>query len=298
MIEHVQIRNFRALREIDVRLRPLTVLIGPNDTGKSSFLDAVHRFDDDDMGFERSDWWRARARPRVQLQPAPAGNRHSGGVALFRLPAGGVATESVGLADSAHPPSFGMDGSQLAAVLDYYLRRDRRRFDAVVASLARLLPGFEDLRIETPRPEVRRVQAVIDGGFELEGARLSTGVRLCIFFVALAHHPAPPELLLLEEPECGVHPARLRDVMDLLRGLTMGALGAAPVQVLLTTHSPYLLDHVRLPEDQVLVFRRAPDGARSATEADAERIKVFLDEFLLGEVWFNQGEDGLLAKVP
>ena len=35
-----------------------------------------------------------------------------------------------------------------------------------------------------------------------------------------------------------------------------------------------------------------------AEPADTERLKVFLDEFMLGEVWYNQGEEGLVAKRP
>ena len=85
--------------------------------------------------------------------------------------------------------------------------------------------------------------------------------------------------------------------MALLRGLTRGELAGRPVQVVLTTHSPYLLDHVTLPQDQVIVFRREDDGTRSAREVDEQRLKAFLDEFMLGEVWFNQGEDGLLAST-
>jgi len=69
------------------------------------------------------------------------------------------------------------------------------------------------------------------------------------------------------------------------------------VQVILSTHSPYLLDHVRLPEDQVIVFAREEDGRRTAHEADQARLKTFLDEFMLGEVWFNQGEEGLVTTA-
>ena len=41
MIDRVIIRNFRSLSHVDASLRPLTVLIGPNDSGKSSFLAAI-----------------------------------------------------------------------------------------------------------------------------------------------------------------------------------------------------------------------------------------------------------------
>ena len=46
----------------------------------------------------------------------------------------------------------------------------------------------------------------------------------------------------------------------------------------------------------MLVFRRNDDGSRTCEPADAERLKNFLDEFMLGEVWYNEGEDGLVAR--
>ena len=101
---------------------------------------------------------------------------------------------------------------------------------------------------------------------------------------------------MVEEPENGIHPKRLADVVALLREIAEGKHGDRASQVILTTHSPYLLDRVDLTRDQVLVFRRNADGSRSAEPVDAERLKLFLDEFMLGEVWFNQSEEGLVAR--
>ncbi|HLA79084.1 MAG TPA: AAA family ATPase [Vicinamibacteria bacterium] len=72
--------------------------------------------------------------------------------------------------------------------------------------------------------------ATIESGFEIPGERLSTGVRLLFFFVALAHHPSPPDVVLIEEPENGVHPRRLADIVALLRRLTTGELSGKAVQ--------------------------------------------------------------------
>jgi len=36
---------------------------------------------------------------------------------------------------------------------------------------------------------------------------------------------------------------------------------------------------------------------QTAHEVDAEHLRAFLDEFMLGEVWFNQGEEGLLTSA-
>lgn len=41
MITHLHIQNFKCLRDVQVDLVPFTILIGPNDSGKSSLLDAV-----------------------------------------------------------------------------------------------------------------------------------------------------------------------------------------------------------------------------------------------------------------
>src|SRR5437016_2179706 len=41
MIDEIQLENFKCLKDVTVELAPFTVLIGPNDSGKSSFLDAI-----------------------------------------------------------------------------------------------------------------------------------------------------------------------------------------------------------------------------------------------------------------
>ena len=89
---------------------------------------------------------------------------------------------------------------------------------------------------------------------------------------------------------------RLAEIVRLLRDLTTGVNGKQPAQVILSTHSPYLLDSIDLEKDQVLIFRRQEDGSRTAEPVDAERLKAFLDEFMLGEVWYNEGEEGLIKK--
>lgn len=84
--------------------------------------------------------------------------------------------------------------------------------------------------------------------------------------------------------------------MKLLHSIVEGRLANHAAQVILTTHSPYLLDFVDLDNDQVLVFQRTDDGSRTALPVDKNRLKAFIDEFMLGEIWFNQEEAGLVAK--
>jgi predicted ATPase len=215
---------------------------------------------------------------------------------LFRLPVDGIALQGPGARDTLGPPAITSSGDGVPAVLDYFLRRDRDRFYRTIEAFKRLVPGVEDINIATPNPERRHLEFVLSDGLCIPADSASSGVRLLLFFVVLAYHPTPPHTILLEEPETGVHPKRLAEIVELLKAVTQGRLGGFPSQVIFTTHSPYLLDLLDVKEDQVLVFRRNDDGSRSVEAADEGRLQTFLDEFKLGEVWYNQGEEGLVPR--
>lgn len=326
MISQIEIQNYRCFPSLKVELRPLTVLIGPNNTGKSAFLDAVLMLRNDSK-LQPFDHWRLNTDAVVEIrahvnglpnpvlfqsdkekkdkrrqitldEPAISISFGQGEVWFFRLPSAGVACRHEGFAEAVKELPLNERGDQLAAVLDYMLRNDRKRFDGVVATLRELVPGFEDLLVPTPDAKTRHLRVVLDNGLQLPGESLSVGLRHLIFFVTLAHHPRAPQVILVEEPELGVHPKRLGDILRLLRSISQGKHCNNPAQVILSTHSPFLLDHVDLDQDQLLIFQRedSVEGARNAFPADKERLQVFLDEFMLGEVWINESEEGLIGQ--
>ena len=311
MLERIKVKNFRCLRNVTVPLRPLTVLVGPNDSGKSAFLMAL-QYLTNIRNLDALDPWRAENSESVEVegeQPGTLfrrrGNQGTHGgplddllpISLFQLPSTGIEMHSSGYSDEGRPPDIDPQGRGIPSLLDHLLRRDRKRFFDVVNAMKALVRGFEEIEIATPDAGSRRIDFLIEHGFRISGDRTSVGLRLMLFFVTLAHHPYPSRTILLEEPENGVHPKRLADVMKLLREITQGILGGHAAQVILTTHSPYLLDQLDLAQDQVLVFKRNDDGSRTAEPADAERLKTFLDEFMLGEVWYNEGEAGLVGPA-
>lgn len=315
MLEWVKVENFRCLQRVKVDLRPLTVLIGPNDSGKSAFLAALEWLIGRNRPPNEADVWRmerntpvhiaARTRAGVYGRRGSIHGRWPAHGALpeearpityFQVPSHGIPAISTGYSDEGTPPDLTADGGQIPSLIDFLLRRDRVRFDNFVEAARQLVPGLQDVDVATPKPDLRRLDIVIEEGLTLPVDQASAGVQLILFFLALAYHPTPPRTILLEEPENGVHPKRLQQIMELLRGLIEGKHGNYRAQVILTTHSPHLLDHVDLDKDQVLVFRRKPDGSCTAAPVDKERLGEFLDEFMLGEVWFNEEEDGLVGR--
>lgn len=95
-------------------------------------------------------------------------------------------------------------------------------------------------------------------------------------------------LVVLEEPENCVHPYLLETLMDLARD--------SPSQVIITTHSPYLLDHVK-PEEVYLVRREGLETKveKLSTISEMEYAKRFLEEGgTLGEAWYS----GIIGGTP
>ena len=70
MLKNLDVQGFRCFRSLQVPIRPLTVLIGRNDTGKSAFLSAL-RFLVDGGGFQRQDVWRDDQRMRISMSVFP-----------------------------------------------------------------------------------------------------------------------------------------------------------------------------------------------------------------------------------
>ncbi|MGE0434078.1 MAG: AAA family ATPase [Planctomycetota bacterium] len=326
MLDSIKIQNFGCLRLAAVGLRPLTVLIGANDSGKSTFLRAARLLAKGGASFKPADSFRHEFRnvkvggqadgvtASVMWEPPsqPAGVWSvtcdptfgpdwnplgiSSLLSISLNAATGVSMTSVGVPDGELPPTFGSDGSMVPSLADYLLRTSRKAlFEQFEQKLRELIPGMESIDIRTPEPQLRRFDLIADRGVHIPGHDLSVGVRALIFYASLAYHPVEPAIITIEEPENGLHPKRLGDVMKLLRRLTQPSERRKGSQVILTTHSPYLLDHVDLDTDAVLVCQRQPDGERTIEAADKTRLERFLPEFMLGEVWFNEGEAGLLS---
>jgi predicted ATPase len=126
----------------------------------------------------------------------------------------------------------------------------------------------------------------------IPGALASDGARLVTAFLALAYGPTP-DLLLIEEPENGLHPARVGEIMEPLPRMSRGEVGDRPRQIIVTTHNPLFLNQAR-PEEVRVVQRDLETGTRVTALADVKDIDEMLKDFGIGELWALLGEKGLV----
>jgi len=209
------------------------------------------------------------------------------------------------------------DGFGLATLLDDILGFDPKLFLDIQAEFCQLFSQFRSLRIKTEYGLERRTQSdglpqssvetgkgiyfEMQAGDTVRARHASDGAILFLGLLALAHLPDPPGLLLLEEPENGVYPMRLGQIIHLLKTMVSRTEGTRFPQIILTTHSPYVLSFFE-PEEVTLLSREEnkPDSpVRARPLRDAPNIRERLgNDFYLGELWYNLSEGDLFGDEP
>ena len=130
-------------------------------------------------------------------------------------------------------------------------------------------------------------------GRSIPVAQASDGSLLVLAYLTLLHLPDPPRVILVEEPENGIHPKRLEEVLKILRQLIESQ---NRTQIIMTTHSPYLLGFFK-PEE-VTLCKKGPDGSVSVHPLGlSPDLKKQLDVFSLGEIWTAEGDEALAKAV-
>jgi predicted ATPase len=192
-------------------------------------------------------------------------------------------------------PKLEEDGTGLPALLEYLQSEQRDVFEKVEESFREYVPEVERVCLRTVDGS-RKTVLLKERGFTdpFPAQVVSDGVLLFLALLCCVHTRPKPSLIVLEEPEHGVHPRRLKDVVEFLYHLSQEKDGDPAPQILVTTHSPYLLDQFKDDLDAVLVLERR-DGATSVNKASAAIEKAGgLHASPLGEVWYS----GILGGVP
>jgi predicted ATPase len=173
------------------------------------------------------------------------------------------------------------DGSNLPAFL--YLLREKHLSDysMIVRTVQLAAPFFDDFRLD---PLLRNPDTIKlewrhkESDQYFDASSLSDGTLRFIALATLFLQPEQyrPSLILVDEPELGLHPYALGLLASLIRQASV------TTQVIVATQSSTLLDHFD-PED-VLVADLV-DGGTKLTRLEPERLKKWLEDYSLGQLW-------------
>lgn len=326
MIASVAFRNFKALRATSLKLAPFNLVIGPNGSGKTSLIQSLQTL----RSLAKLPLGDAGAPsllggPEITFEFAPPYAGVSARLAcvsdlvcdLLRVespsPAEWAAVKAklgtmrsyffdhkamAASAPRSAEAELASDGGNLAAVLAARQHHSPAAFARVESELVRLLPEFTGIFFQDEPGD--RIGFVLGIGLEeppVRAENLSQGVLYLLGMLVLSLDPTPPAVVCIEEIDRGIHPRMLREVRDALYRLSYPAsLGETrePVQVIATTHSPYLLDLFRDHPEEIVIMQKHRHEARFERLADRADLAELLREGSLGDMWFS----GILGGVP
>lgn len=158
------------------------------------------------------------------------------------------------------------------------LKRTPATKKRLLESLSEVAPGFSDVEIIPEGGQLRLY--LTEGERNVPAHRLSDGTLRFLSLLAILIDPGPASLVLIEEPELGLHP----DVLPALRDLLVEASGR--VQLVVTTHSTQLVDAMTEHADAVVVCEK--DGGTSRlTRLQPSQIERWREFGSLGPLWLS-----------
>lgn len=304
MLKRARFQNYRSLQDVTIDLGPITVLVGPNGSGKSSVLRGL-------LGNEfqlPKEAWRHAKDLAVRIELDSGDGKPF--LREFAQGRGALTTQRKGSAQLLHldlnalrssnqtnpAGQLAVNGQNLVNAFDTLTRKQQGE---LAAQLSKLVPTFADVEVAPHGPghQILRFQDRWRPDVWYLPDEVSDGTMLVLAYLVLQYQDPQVDLLLVEEPERGLHPYLLGSLVSFLRKMTRGEIGPRAVQIVLATHSADLLDH--LEPDEVRLMTRDPasgsvrvDRVPTDTEAWQETYRTY-DESL-GLVW----KSGSLRGVP
>ncbi len=170
-------------------------------------------------------------------------------------------------------------GGNLAAVLYRLEQQDIKRYELICRQIGRILPGFDRFAIEEEYGRVLLKWRTKWTG-KTVGAHLTSDGSLRFFaLVTLLNLPSDmlPGVVLLDEPELGLHPAAIALIGGMIKSLSQNR------QVVVATQSPLLVNSFSLEEIVVLELQQ---GRTELRRLNADDFQSWLkDDYTPADLW-------------
>ncbi|HXR37503.1 MAG TPA: AAA family ATPase [Terracidiphilus sp.] len=177
------------------------------------------------------------------------------------------------------------DSINLAQVLKAMRDRgDQSVFDRLLDLLRKFYEPVKDVDTELLGTYLRIMVKEEGLSSRTPAERLSDGTLRWLMLLIVLLDPAPPPVICIDEPELGLHPDIIPTLADLLRD------ASKRTQLILTTHSRTLVECFSDDPESVCVCEKF-NGATEIRRLEADRMKIWLEEYSLGQLW-SSGEIG------
>ncbi len=235
--------------------------------------------------------------------------RHARSMVFLQLDASRLAAPSY---SDRNPPCIEHTGESLASALAYMALNDPDGFDKLVDEMRGLIPHLK--RIRFTKSTINRVESELvrfgedtverksqrsyqgdamlfdfDHATNIAADNASEGTLMLLGLLTVLLGPTKPDILLLDDIEHGLHPLAQRDLLKVL-GRIMES--RPQLQIVASSHSPYLLDWLQ-PEQVRLVCIGKDGDSICGRLLEHPKFPNWKDEMAPGELWSLFGEKWL-----
>ena len=170
------------------------------------------------------------------------------------------------------------DAANLAPVLLRLRDNDGAYYQRIVDTIRLILPFFSDFELEPNYGNVLLGWRERNSDQVFGVSQASDGMLRVIALVTLLLQPERelPDVLILDEPELGLHPHALNIIGGLIGGLS------TRTQVIVSTQSTGLVDCFE-PEEVVVVERE--DRCSTFKRLDSQSLRHWMEDYSLSELW-------------
>lgn len=173
------------------------------------------------------------------------------------------------------------DASNLAAYLYRLENTAPSSYALIVHMVQRVAPFFDGFKLHPDRnneDKIRLEWSERGSDAYFNAHALSDGTLRFICLATLLLQPELPSVILLDEPELGLHPLAITLLADFLQR------AAHQTQVVVSTQSVTLVDELD-PGDLIVVDRDFTSGASLFHRPTPDEVRGWLDGYSLGELW-------------
>jgi len=213
------------------------------------------------------------------------------------------------------PPELGEDGSGLPSVIAHLMTADPDSFARLTQHFQAIIPAVR--RVRATREKVVRVRkkkvsidgrdVVYDEADEVNGdalrfdmasqndlpaSEISEGTLIVLTILTAIFQSRRPQLLLIDDLESGLHPSAQETLVHQLRQIQESF---PELQVIATTHSPYILNECK-PEEIILMSSDDEGFCVAKRLIEHPKWKRMQEILTPGEFWSSEGERWVTQK--
>lgn len=186
------------------------------------------------------------------------------------------------------------DASNLAAFLYAMQNNDKtnKYYQRIVRHIQQIMPQFGDFSLKPSRLNENYIMLNWQekGSDYLFGShQISDGALRFMAIATLLLQPPEtlPAVIILDEPELGLHPSAISVLAGMARTATRNC------QLIMASQSPRLVDEFE-PENIVIVERNSSDRCTEFKSLDREKLTEWLERYSMSELW----EKNVLGGQP